>query len=308
MRLRDLGGAGLVTSAIGLNCLSFISGCGPADRDEAVAIVAHAVDSGVSLIDATDHTGHGYVEELVGGVVHDRRDEVVLAWRGGVRRTPRGALISVDGSPEQLTRECDTALRRLRTDHLDLFHLAQVDPATPIEESVKALGDLVSAGKVRHVGLVDVTPDQLRQAHAVHPITVVAGEYSLLWRDLEVELIPAARSLGVGVAAYSPLGHGLLTGGAAARLADDDYRRDHPHFQPEPYARGQRLVREIQRIAAGHNLSVSRLALAWLLAQRPDVVPMPGTRNLTHLEMNVAAVDIALTAVDVAMLGALTAD
>src|SRR4051794_266163 len=162
MRLRELGAADLVTSAIGLNCLSFTSGCGPVDRQEAVAIVAHAVDSGMSLLDVTDYTGRGEVEDLIRGVVSGRRDEVVLAGRGGVRCTPQGALVSVDGSPERLARECDASLRRLGTDHFDLYTLARVDPRTPVEESVKALGALVAAGKVRHVGVAGVDADELR--------------------------------------------------------------------------------------------------------------------------------------------------
>jgi aryl-alcohol dehydrogenase-like predicted oxidoreductase len=307
MQLRDLGATGLVTSAIGLTCLSFTKGCGVVDRDEAVAIVSHAVDSGVSLIDATDHTGRGDVEDLAGGVLRGRRDEVVLVGHGGARRSPQGALINVDGSAEQLIRDCDTSLRRLGTDHFDVYHLAQPDPRTPIEESVIALGALVKAGKARHVGLIGVSAEQLRRAHAVYPIAVVTAEYSLLEREIEADLLPAARALGVGLIARSPLGHGLLTSAPPpARLAGDDYRRTYLNFQPERYARNRELVHAVQRIAAEHNLSVSRLALAWLLGQGNDVVPMPGTRNLTHLEMNVTAVDIALTAHDLATLRALT--
>jgi aryl-alcohol dehydrogenase-like predicted oxidoreductase len=308
MEMRRLGGTGLVTSAIGLNGLAFVRGCGPVDRPHDLAVLAHALDSGITLIDAADGV-RGGVEALVGRAVRRRRDEVVLATRGGARFTPKGQLIDIDGRPDRLARDCDASLRRLGVDHVDLYYLARVDPLVPIEDSVAALAGLVEVGKIRQLGLSEVDAGQLRRAHAVYPIAALANRYSLLDRQVEKETLATARTLGVGVVAASPLAHGLLTGRIASidQLSADDYRRGHPAFQPDPLAHSRALVRAAQQLAAQKDVSLGRLALAWLLAQGLDIVPLPGTRSRTHLETDIAAIEVELSAEECAQLSALAA-
>jgi len=294
MMLRRLGSTGLVTAPIGLNAASFTLGCGTVDPIEAGAIVTQLLETASALIDITDLTGTGDVAVLVGRAVRGRRDNVVLASRGSAR-------------PGDITRACEAILRRLGTDHLDLYYLDRVDPRVPVEDSVGALAGLVSAGKVNHVGVSHVDAEQLRRAHAVHPVTVVAAEYSLLERYVEVEILPTARALGVGLAAYSPLARGLLTGALTSldQLAANDYRRADPRFQPEAFSRARAVAEAAERLASGRHLSVGRLALTWLLAQGSDIVPVPGTRNLTHLEMNLTAAEVRLTPAEQAQLASL---
>jgi aryl-alcohol dehydrogenase-like predicted oxidoreductase len=298
MRLRRLGGSGLTVAPIGLNAVSFTPGCGAVDRVEAAAVIAELLDHTVALVDVTDLTGSGDVAALVGRTVRGRRDEIVLATRCGARYTSRGRLTAVDGRPSSVARACDVTLRRLGTDHLDLYYLDRVDPHVPLEDSVGALAALVAAGKVRHIGLSHVDSKQLRQAHAIHPVAMVAAEYSLLDRTVEQEVLPTARALGVGLAAYRPLGRGLLTGALTSldQLARDDYRRADPRFRPEEFARIRAAAVEAERIATMRHLSVSRLALTWLQTQGQDIVPVPGTRSLTHLEMNLATAGLRLSA------------
>lgn len=292
--LRRLGSTGLVTAPIGLNAASFTLGCGTVDPIEAGAIVTQLLETACALIDITDLTGTGDVAVLVGRLVRGRRDNVVLASRGSAR-------------PADMTRACEAILRRLGTDHLDLYYLDRVDPRVPVEDSIGALAGLVSAGKVNHVGVSHVDAEQLRRAHAVHPVTVVAAEYSLLERYVEVEILPTARALGVGLAAYSPLAKGLLTGALTSldQLAADDYRRADPRFQPEAFSRARVVAEAAERLASKRHLSVGRLALTWLLAQGSDIVPLPGTRNLTHLEMNLTAAEVRLTPAEQAQLASL---
>jgi aryl-alcohol dehydrogenase-like predicted oxidoreductase len=308
VRPRPLGDSGLVAGPIGFNAVSFTVGCGRVDRDEATAIVSQLYDLADPLVDATDLTGAGFVEALLGRGLRRRRDGVVLASRCGARYSERGELTAVDGRPESVVRACDTTLRRLHTDHLDLYFLDRVDPQVPIEESVGALAGLVAAGKIRNVGLSHVDAAQLHRGCAVHPVAVVAVDYSLIDRRAEVDLLPAARSLGVSVAAYRPLGSGLLTGSLTSldQLAVDDYRRADPRFQPRTFARGLAVARAAERLASQRHLSVGRLALTWLLAQGTDIIALPGTRNLTHLEMNLAAADVTLTADERSRLASLT--
>jgi aryl-alcohol dehydrogenase-like predicted oxidoreductase len=305
--LRRLGSTDLVTSLIGLNAVSFTAGCGPVDRVEAAAIVTHVLEIAGTLVDATDLTGSGDVEVLVGRAVRGRRDNVVLASRAGARYTPQGRLTAVDARPARLARACDTTLRRLGTDRVDLYFLDRVDPRVPIEESMAALARLVEAGKVRHVGVSHVDAEQLRRAHAVHPVAAVGAEYSLLERDIERNVLPTARALGVGLAAYRPLGRGLLTGSLTSldQLAGDDYRHADARFQPESFASNRAVVTAAERLATRRHLSVGRLALAWLLAQGSNIVPLPGTRSLTHLEMNLAAAQVRLTPDDRSQLAVL---
>jgi aryl-alcohol dehydrogenase-like predicted oxidoreductase len=307
MELRRLGGSDLVISPIGLNAVSFTIGCGTVDPVEAAAIVTQLMETTGALIDATDFTGSGDVERLVGRVVRGRRDEVVLASRGGARYTEHGQLAAIDATPVSVAKACDATLRRLGTDHLDLYYLDRVDPRVPFEDSLGALAALVAAGKVRHIGVSHVDADQLRLAHAIHPVSVVAAEYSLLERYVEMEILPTARALGVGLAAYSPLARGLLTGALTSldQLSADDYRHADPRFWPENFARMRAAVAVAERLATQRHLSTGRLALTWLLAQGADIVPLPGTRSLTHLEMNLAAADITLPPDDHAQLASL---
>ncbi|MEV0001600.1 aldo/keto reductase [Micromonospora sp. NPDC050980] len=304
MQLRRLGSAGPVTSAIGLGTLGLTGGYGPVDRDEAVATLWHALDAGVTLLDTADFYGGGAVESLLGTAIKGRRDDVVVATRGGALFTPEGRPLGVDGSPQRLRAACDASLRRLGVDHIDLYYLARVDPEVPVEESTGALAELVAAGKVRHIGLSEVSAQELRRAAAVHPVAALASEYSLFERQIEGTVLPVARELGVGLVACSPLGRGLLTGRLTSvdQLGDGDYRRNHPRFAPEHFARNRALVRRAERLAAERDVSVGRLVLAWLLAQGPDVVPIPGTRCTTNLEMNVAATRVRLTEQELRLL------
>jgi aryl-alcohol dehydrogenase-like predicted oxidoreductase len=288
---RKLGPAGLVTSAVGYGCLGLTGGYGEIGADRAAALVNEALDHGVTLLDTADFYGGGSVEELLGRALAGRRGDAVLATRGGAVFSGPARPTAFVGTPLHLRAACDASLRRLRTDHIDLYHLTRVDPAVPVEESVGGLAELVAEGKIGHVGLCEVTADQLRRAHAVHPVTAVAAEYSLWSRDVEDELLPAARELGVGFVACSPLGRGFLTGAVGpGALRAGDYRRNHPRFAPENAARNRLLLAEAERVAARTGVPLGRLALAWVLAQGEDVVPIPGTTSSAHLAQNLAAV------------------
>jgi aryl-alcohol dehydrogenase-like predicted oxidoreductase len=306
MEMRRLGSTGLVTSAIGLNALAFVRGCGQPDRAHDLAVLRTALDSGITMIDAADGV-RGGVEALVGRAVRPRRDEVVVATRGGARFSPRGEVVGVDGRPDRLVRDCDASLRRLGLEHIDLYYLARVDPLVPLEDSVAALAGLVAAGKIHHIGLSEVDAGQLHRACAVYPVAALAHRYSLLERRIERGTLAAARTLGVGVVAHSPLSHGLLTGRirSADQLPPDDYRRDHPAFAPEALARSGTIVRAAQELAADKDVSLGRLALAWLLAQGEDIVPVPGTRSRLHLETDIAAIEVELSTEERARLSAL---
>jgi aryl-alcohol dehydrogenase-like predicted oxidoreductase len=297
MELRGLGTTGLASSAIGLGSLGFTGGYGAADCDESIATVRHALDIGVTLLDTADFYGGGRVEELIGTAIRGRRADAVVATRGGATFTPEGRPTGLDARPESLRAACDASLRRLGVERIDLYSLARVDPKVPIEESIGALAGLVAAGKVRHIGVSEVTVDELRRAHAVHPLATVASEYSLLDRSIEADVLPAAREMGVGIVACSPLGRALLSGQLSSvdQLGAGDFRHNHPRFSAENLHRNRELVRVAEAIAAEKDVSIGRLALAWLLAQGPDIVPIPGTRTRTHLEMNAAATQIRLT-------------
>jgi aryl-alcohol dehydrogenase-like predicted oxidoreductase len=283
-----------VTAPVGFNAASFMTGCGSFDVNEAVAVVTELLSRAVALIDATGVTGSREAETLIGRTLRGRRDRAVLASGSG-------------GRPADIVRECDATLRHLGTDRIDLYYLDRTDAEPPIEESVGALAALIDAGKVRQIGLSNVDGDRLRRAYAVHPVAMVSAEYSLLARHIEVDVLPSARALGVGVAAYRPLGSGLLTGSLVSldQVAAGDYRRADPRFRPDNFSRNRRAVRLFERLATQRQVSVARLAIAWLLAQGEDIVPLPGTRNLTHLEMNLAAAEVRLTADDHAQLALL---
>ncbi|MFJ7199825.1 MULTISPECIES: aldo/keto reductase [unclassified Streptomyces] len=303
MENRKLGSAGLATSALGLGCMGMAGAYGAADTDEAVATVRRALDLGVTLIDTADFYGPGTAEKIVAQALSGRRDEAVVATKFGMRR-PAGGPPYIDGSPAYVREACEASLQRMGLDHIDLYYLSRLDPKVDIEETVGALGELVAEGKVRHIGLCEVSARTLRRAHAVHPIAAVQTEYSLWERHVEEEILPACRELGTGFVAYSPLGRGFLTGAldSADDLAEDDQRRNHPRFQGENFDHNRNLVRMVEELAESKGISLPQLALAWVLAQGGDVVPIPGTRRIAHLEQNAAAAEVRLTDEEVGRL------
>ncbi|WP_433724473.1 aldo/keto reductase [Actinoplanes sp. CA-051413] len=294
----------LPTPALGLGCMGFSQAYGPADDEQSVATVRTALDLGVTLIDTAMSYGRGHNERLIGRAIAGRRAEVVLATKFGIVRGEDG--VRLDGRPDHVRRYCDASLERLGVDTIDLYYLHRVDPAVPVAETVGAMAELVTAGKVRHLGLSEVDPGQLEQAVAVHPIAAVQFEWSLSWREPERDVVPAARRLGVGLVPYSPLGRGLLTGVLPAAYGDGDFRRDDPRFAGEHLTANLALVTELTTIAAAYGISPAQLALAWLLAQGPDVVPIPGTRSPARLAENAAAARVQLNDADLATLAAQT--
>jgi aryl-alcohol dehydrogenase-like predicted oxidoreductase len=302
MQKRRLGQE-LEVSAIGLGCMgmSWAYGATEADRAEAIATIHRALDLGVTLLDTADVYGPHTNEELVGEAIKGRRDQVVLATKFGIVRglyaVPGVSNQTVNGRPEYVKSACEGSLRRLGVDHIDLYYLHRVDPDTPIEDTVGAMKELVDAGKVRHIGLSEAGPETIRRAHAVHPITAVQSEYSLWTRDPEDGVLPVLRELGIGLVAYSPLGRGFLSGAIRSvdDLAQDDYRRSSPRFTGDNFTRNLELVAVIERMASRKGVTPAQLALAWVLAQGDDIVPIPGTRRRSRLEENVGAAQIGLT-------------
>jgi aryl-alcohol dehydrogenase-like predicted oxidoreductase len=299
---------GLLTSAEGLGCFGMSSVYGPADWDESVATIRRALDLGVTLIDTANSYGLGHNEVLVGRAIAGRRDEVQLATKAGMDFS--SGRLELRADPAYLKAACDASLLRLGTDHIDLYYLHRVSPATPVEESVAALADLVTAGKVRHIGLSEVTGDQLRRAHGVHPITAVQSEYSLWTRDPEDSLTGAAGDLGAGLVAYSPLGRGFLTGTLnVTSLADNDFRRHMPRFSGPAAEANTAITGAVREIAAAHGATAGQVAIAWVRAQSArlglQVVPIPGTKRIKWLEENAAALDLVLAGEDLMRLGAL---
>ena len=293
-------GSDLTVSTLGLGCMGMTAAYGAtdADRDEAIATVHRALDLGVTLLDTADVYGPHANERLVGEAIAGRRDEVVLATKFGLTRDPDNpAMPAISGRPEYVRAAIDASLQRLGTDYVDLYYQHRVDPEVPIEETVGAMKELVEAGKVRHLGLSEAGADSIRRAHAVHPITALQTEYSLWSREPEDEILPTVRELGIGFVAYSPLGRGFLTGAITSpdHFAPDDYRRHSPRFQGENFDRNLELVRVIQQLAADKGVAASQLALAWVLAQGEDIVPIPGTKRRTYLEENVSAAEIRLS-------------
>ncbi|MGO9959770.1 MAG: aldo/keto reductase [Solirubrobacteraceae bacterium] len=305
MEQRALGTQGLVVSAEGLGCMGMSEFYGTADEAEAVATIRHALELGVTLLDTADIYGPHANEQLVGGAIADRRDEVVLATKFGIVRDPDNpAARGVNGRPEYVLRSCDASLRRLAVDHIDLYYQHRVDPGVPIEETVGAMASLVDAGKVRFLGLSEASPETIRRAHAVHPITALQSEYSLWSRDPEDEVLPVLRELGIGLVAYSPLGRGFLTGQIRSPqdLGEDDFRRHSPRFVGENFTRNLELVDRIREIAAEKDCTPGQLALAWVLARGDDIVPIPGTKRRSYLEQNVEATEISLGADELAWI------
>ncbi len=295
------GDAALTVSAVGFGGMSVTDAYGPADAAEAEAVLRRALELGVTLVDTADVYGHGRNEELVGRVLGAHRDEIVLASKFGLPPAeghPDGR--PVDGRPAYVRAAIDASLRRLGTDHLDLYYLHRIDPQVPVEETVGALAELVAAGKVRAIGLSEPSAATVRRAHAVHPVTAVQSEYSLWTRDPEDEVLPTLRELGIGFVPFSPLGRGILTGTVDSTdgFAEDDVRRSHARYAGEAFEHNRGLVRSLEEIAAGRGVTTAQLALAWLLAQGDDIVPIPGTRSPARVEENTAAADLRLTPAD----------
>jgi aryl-alcohol dehydrogenase-like predicted oxidoreductase len=298
MRQRRLGD--LTVSALGLGCMGMSDFYAGRDEAEAVATIHRAIDLGVTFLDTADMYGVGRNEELVGRAVRDRRDQVVVATKFGNVRAPDGAFLGINGRPDYVRQACEASLRRLGVETIDLYYQHRVDPNTPIEETVGAMAELVRAGKVRHLGLSEAGPQTIRRAHAVHPIAALQTEYSLWSREPEGELLNTVRELGIGFVPYAPLGRGFLTGQikSADDLDPDDYRRNTPRFQGENFQKNLDLVREIEAMAREKGCTPAQLALAWVLAQGDDIVPIPGTKRRKYLEENVGALDVRLSAED----------
>jgi aryl-alcohol dehydrogenase-like predicted oxidoreductase len=305
MEHRTLGTQGLTVSAEGLGCMGMSEFYGTADESEAVATIHHALNLGVNFVDTADAYGPYTNEQLVGGAIADRRDEVVLATKFGLVRDPENSRArGVNGRPEYVLDACDASLRRLGLDHIDLYYQHRVDPDVPIEETVGAMASLIDAGKVRFLGLSEAAPDTIRRAHAVHPISALQSEYSLWSRDVEDEILPTLRELGIGLVAYSPLGRGFLTGQITSPddLAADDFRRHSPRFQGANFARNLELVDRIKEIAREKDCTPGQLALAWVMAQGDDIVPIPGTKRRAYLEENAEAAELSLDGDDLARI------
>ena len=305
MERRALGSQGLEVSAQGLGCMGMSEFYGSADESEATATIHRALDLGIDLLDSADQYGVGANERLVGSSVADRRDEVVIATKFGIVRDPENPQArGVSGRPDYVHSACDASLRRLALDHIDLYYQHRVDPDVPIEETVGAMAELVDAGKVRFLGLSEAGPETIRRAHAVHPISALQSEYSLWTRDPEDEVLGTLRELGIGLVAYSPLGRGFLTGQITSPedLGPDDFRRQNPRFQGENFTRNLELVDRVKAIAREKDCTPGQLALAWVLAQGDDVVPIPGTKRRAYLEQNAQAVEIELSADELAAL------
>ncbi|MFI1295017.1 aldo/keto reductase [Streptomyces noursei] len=304
MHINTLGTDGPAVSRLGLGCMSMTGSYGPADPHEAAATVLEALESGVTMFDTGDFYGDGANEELLGRTLAPHRDRVVLATKTGVRRTAEGLV--PNGSPDCLRRGCEASLRRLRTDHIDVYYLARIDPAVPVEESVGALSELVAQGKVGHIGLSEVSAATLRRAHAVHPISAVQTEYSLWERHVENDILPALRSIGATLVAYSPLGRGLLTGAVLASTSYDsgDFRATAPRYTGDNLKANLAVVDTLTRLAAAKNATPAQIALAWLLTRGSDVIPIPGSSRRPHLRDNLAALDLQLTATDLGRIDA----
>jgi aryl-alcohol dehydrogenase-like predicted oxidoreductase len=303
---RRLGTQGLVVSAIGLGCMGLSQAYGPADEDESLATIDRALELGVCFLDSANAYGNGHNERLLGRALQGRRDQVVLATKFGI--VEDGPMANrVSGRPEYVLSCCEESLQRLNTDYIDLYYQHRVDPEVPIEDTVGAMAELVRAGKVRFLGLSEASSESLARASAIHSISALQSEWSLWTRDIEQEVLATARRLGIGIVPYSPLGRGFLTGQITdpRDFGPDDFRRGNPRFAGENFERNLELVRLVQQMAADRRVTPAQLALAWLLGQGPDVVPIPGTRHRSNLEENAGAASVTLTAAELDRLSAL---
>jgi aryl-alcohol dehydrogenase-like predicted oxidoreductase len=309
MTERELGRSGLKVSAVGLGCMGMSEFYGPKQMDDAesIRVIHRYLDAGGNFLDTADMYGVGRNEVLVGKALKGRRNAAVLATKFGNVRGPNGEFLGVRGDPKYVRECCDASLRRLGVDVIDLYYQHRVDPKTPIEETVGAMADLVKAGKVRYLGLSEAAPATIRRAAKVHPIAALQTEYSLWSREAEDEILPAVRELGIGFVAYSPLGRGFLTGQFKTidDLPADDYRRNAPRFQGDNFRKNLELVKKIEQMAAAKGCTPSQLALAWVLAQGQNVVPIPGTKRVKYLDENLGAVRVRLTADDLAQIDAI---
>jgi aryl-alcohol dehydrogenase-like predicted oxidoreductase len=300
METRNLGGegrAGLVTSALGFGCMGLSQGYGPADDEQSLRVLHRALDLGVTMLDTAMSYGGGHNERLLARVLAGRREQVVVATKLGITRDDHG--VRLDGRPEHVRGYAEASLSRLGIDVIDLYYLHRVDPEVPVAETIGALAELVQDGLVRHIGLSEATPEQLEQAVAAHPVTAVQFEWSLLWQEPQRDLVPAARRLGVGLVPYSPLGRGLLSASLAVEEIDaSDFRRTDPRFHGPDLEHNLKQIAALRGIADGLGLTTGQLALAWLLAQGPDVVPVPGTRRPERVDENVAAAAVRLSDAD----------
>ena len=302
-------GDGLSVSAIGLGCMGMSAFYGTTDEPEALATIDRALELGCTLLDTAEMYGPHTNEQLIGKALTGRRGAATVATKFGIRWAPTDDNPTrrlIDGSPENVRRSIEGSLQRLGTDHVDLYYQHRIDPGTPIEETVGALAELVEEGKVRHIGLSEASPETIRRAHAVHPIAALQTEYSLWSRDVEAEILPTLRELGIGLVAYSPLGRGFLSGRFTStdELDENDFRRHQPRFTGENIELNRRLVDKLGEIAREHECTTGQLALAWVLAQGEDIVPIPGTKRRAYLEENLGAADVVLTSDDLARLDA----